>query len=111
MATLDRISPDVGLRAAKRPPSVTEQDRIEDREHIETLDKPSALDKIDPPIIEPDTMQAQPPQGRGEHPTITGDTARQGPAGTRILYVLGIGIVGAALLMAIAFSFFAGGTP
>ena len=71
----------------------------------------STLDKIDPPIVESDTMQPQPPQGRGDHPTLTADTARQGPAGRRILYVLALGVAGAAFVMAIAYTFFAAGSP
>jgi hypothetical protein len=69
----------------------------------------ATLDKIDPPIVEPDKVQPQPPEGRGESPTITGDTARQGPAGSRVMVVLVTGIIGAIVLMAIAYSFFAHG--
>jgi hypothetical protein len=71
----------------------------------------SALDKIDPPVVENDRVQGQPPQGRGDHPVITGDTARQGPAGSRVLYVTIFGTVGAFILMAIAYAIFAGTTP
>jgi hypothetical protein len=71
----------------------------------------SALDKIDPPVIETDKVQGQPSQGRGDHPVVTGDTARQGPSGSRVLYVTIFGTVGAFILMAIAFAIFAGPTP
>jgi hypothetical protein len=71
----------------------------------------SALDKIDPPVVENDRVQAQPSQGRGDHPVVTGDTARQGPAGSRVLYVTIFGTVGAFILMAIAFAIFATPTP
>lgn len=71
----------------------------------------STLDKIDPPVVEPDRMEPQPPEGRGAHPTVTADTARQGPAGFRVLWVLLVGVVGAFLLLAIAYAIFAGSTP
>ena len=69
------------------------------------------LDKIDPPVIEPDNVQPQPPQGRGESPTITGDTARQGPSGRRVLYVVAFSAIGAFLAMAIIWLFFVNMTP
>jgi hypothetical protein len=59
-----------------------------------------------PTVVEPDNVQPQPPQGRGEHPTLTSDTARQGPAGLRVLLVLGTSVVGAALILAAIFLFF-----
>ena len=71
----------------------------------------SALNKIDPPIVEPDNIQPQPRRGRGEAPVLSSDTARQGPQGSRVLYVLAFGIVGAIVLMAIAYELFASGTP
>jgi hypothetical protein len=51
-------------------------------------------------------VQPQPPQGRGESPTLTSDTARQGPEGSRVLYIVAIGTIGAFLLMGIAYMFF-----
>jgi hypothetical protein len=74
---------------------------------MSTLDKPSAIDRIDPPVIEPDNVLPQPPEGRGESPTLTSDTARQGPSGSRIIYIVAIGTIGAFVLMGIAYLFFA----
>ena len=71
----------------------------------------SGLDKIDPPVVEHDQVQPQPAQGRGDHPVVTGDTARQGPAGSRVLYVTLLGTVGAFILLAIAYAIFAASTP
>ena len=71
----------------------------------------STLDKIDPPVVEPDRVQPQPPQGRGEHPVVTGDTARQGPGGSRVLMVMLFGTIGAFVLMAIVYAFFAAPLP
>jgi len=67
----------------------------------------SIEDKLDDRVVEEDNVQPAPPQGRGDHPTITGDTARQGPAGRRVLYVLGVGFVGALVALMIAYSFWA----
>jgi hypothetical protein len=69
----------------------------------------ATLDKIDPPIVEPDNVQPQPPQGRGESPTLTSDTARQGPKGSRVVTVLVTSLIGAVVLMAIVYAFFAHG--
>jgi len=74
---------------------------------MSTLEQPSAIDRIDPPVIEPDNVQPQPPGGRGESPVLTSDTARQGPEGSRILYIVAIGTVGAIIAMGIAYIFFA----
>ena len=38
-------------------------------------------DSLGTRVIEKDKVQSAPPEGRGDHPTITGDTARQGPSG------------------------------
>ena len=54
-------------------------------------------------VVEEDKVQPAPPQGRGDHPVITGDTARQGPAGWRVLYILSIGFAGALIALAIAY--------
>jgi hypothetical protein len=70
-----------------------------------------ALDKIDPPIVEPDNVEPQPPEGRGDHPTVTADTARGGPPGTRVLVVLAVGAIGAFVLLAIIYAFYFSGTP
>jgi hypothetical protein len=67
----------------------------------------STLGKVDPPIVEEDDMQPQPRHGRGEGPALTGDTARQGPLGSRVLYVTVFGTIGAFVLLAIAFFIFA----
>ena len=67
------------------------------------------IDRIDPPVIEPDHVQPAPRDGRGEAPVVTGDTARQGPSGRRVLYVLVLGMLGAFVLMALAYSFHAFG--
>jgi hypothetical protein len=75
-------------------------------DHVHAEPK-STLDKIDPPIVERDNVQPQPEQGRGDHPTITADTARQGPEGSRVVWVVVIGAVGAFVLMGIAYMFFA----
>ncbi len=50
-------------------------------------------------VVEPDNVQPQPPQGRGDHPTLTSDTARQGPPGYRVLLVLAMSVVGAAFIL------------
>jgi hypothetical protein len=71
----------------------------------------STLDKIDPPVVEPDRVQPQPPQGRGEHTVVTGDTARQGPGGSRVLMVMLFGTIGAFVLMAVVYAFFAAPLP
>jgi hypothetical protein len=71
----------------------------------------STLDKIDPPVVEPDNVEPQPRQGRGESPTITGDTARQGPKGSRILYVLIAGAIGAFIAMALIWAYFVATSP
>jgi hypothetical protein len=55
-------------------------------------------------VVEPDNVQPQPPQGRGDHPTLTSDTARQGPAGGRVLLVLGTSVVGAAVVLALIYA-------
>jgi hypothetical protein len=70
-----------------------------------------AIDKIDPPVVEPDNVQPQPPEGRGESPTITADTARQGPKGSRIVYVVAFGVIGAFVAMAIIWMFFVNASP
>jgi hypothetical protein len=57
-------------------------------------------------VIEADNVQPQPPQGRGEHPTLTSDTARQGPAGVRVLAVLGVSVIGAAVILAAIYAYF-----
>jgi hypothetical protein len=69
----------------------------------------ATLDKLDPPIVEPDNVQPQPPQGRGESPTLTSDTARQGPKGQRVVYIMVSSLIGAIVLMAIVYAFFAHG--
>ena len=71
----------------------------------------STLDKIDPPIVEPDNVQPQPPEGRGDGATITADTARQGPAGSRIVWVVAVGAIGAFVLMGLVYAYFAGTMP
>ena len=58
---------------------------------------------IEARVVEEDKVQPAPPQGRGDHPVITGDTARQGPAGWRVLYILSIGFAGALIALAIAY--------
>jgi hypothetical protein len=57
-------------------------------------------------VIEPDNVQPQPRDGRGEHPTLTSDTARQGPAGVRVLAVLVSSIIGAIVILAVIYAFF-----
>lgn len=66
------------------------------------------LDKIDPPVVEPDNVQPQPRNSPDKAPVVTGDTARQGPPGSRVLYVLVIGIVGAIVLMLGIYGFWHG---
>ena len=56
-------------------------------------------------VVEPDNVQPQPAQGRGEHPTLTSDTARQGPPGRRVLLVLTLSVLGAAVVLALIFGF------
>jgi hypothetical protein len=79
-------------------------------DRLSVNEKTSTLDKIDPPVVEPDRMQPQPPGGRGDHPTVTADTARQGPKGSRVVLVVAIGAIGAFLAMGIAWLFFAAPT-
>lgn len=67
----------------------------------------SALDKIDPPIVEADTMEPQPRNGRPEGTVVTADTARQGPEGSRVLKVMLVATIGALLVLAIAYGVFA----
>ncbi|MDQ0391484.1 hypothetical protein [Labrys monachus] len=55
------------------------------------------------PTIEEDKVQPAPPEGR-DPVTITADTARQGPAGWRVLYVLVGGTVGAAVACFLAYA-------
>ena len=44
-------------------------------------------------IIEPDTTRPAPRHTDGHPAVVTGDTARQGPRGTRVLYVLSVGLI------------------
>jgi hypothetical protein len=101
MASLDRTT----TQRANVGTGRSDIDRLDERR--ETRDVPSALDRIDPPIVEEDRMQPQPPEGRGDSPTITADTARQGPEGSRVVWVVAIGAIGAFVLMAIVYMFFA----
>ncbi|CAM5765420.1 hypothetical protein LMIY3S_01477 [Labrys miyagiensis] len=55
--------------------------------------------------VEKDKVQPAPREGREEPVRITADTARQGPDGHRVLYVLLGGFVGAALACFILFAF------
>jgi len=64
-------------------------------------------DSLGTRVIEKDKVQPAPPEGRGDHPTITGDTARQGPAGSRVLLVLAVGFTGALIVLVIAYAFWA----
>jgi hypothetical protein len=57
--------------------------------------------------VEPDKVQPAPRQGREDPVRVTGDTARQGPDGHRVLYVLLGGLVGAALACFILYAFWA----
>ncbi|MFT4130255.1 MAG: hypothetical protein QM743_01855 [Chitinophagaceae bacterium] len=54
------------------------------------------------PTVEKDNVQPAPPYGR-ETQNITTDTVRQGPAGWRVLYVLILGMGGAALACFVAY--------
>ncbi|MGJ4860055.1 hypothetical protein AB4037_04155 [Labrys sp. KB_33_2] len=54
------------------------------------------------PTIEKDNVQPAPRDGRDTQ-NITADTVRQGPAGWRVLYVLVVGTVGAALACLVAY--------
>jgi len=65
-----------------------------------------AIDKIDPPVVENDHVQPAPRDRPDGPPIVTDDTARQGPPGRRVLYVLIIGTLGAFLLMALAYLWF-----
>ena len=66
----------------------------------------STLRKSDTQVVENDNVEPQPPQGRGEHPTLNADTARQGPRGTRVFFVLALGLIGAAVLLAVVYAVF-----
>ena len=66
----------------------------------------STVRKSETQVIENDNVEPQPPQGRGDHPTLNADTARQGPRGTRVFLVLLLGVIGAFVLLAIAYALF-----
>jgi hypothetical protein len=57
--------------------------------------------------VEPDKVQPAPPEGRDQPVRVTADTARQGPEGRRVLYVLLGGLVGAAIACVILYAFWA----
>ena len=69
----------------------------------------SILNKIDPPVVEPDRMQSQPVNARDKAPVVTADTARQGPKGSRILLVVICGVVGAFVIMGAIWAVIASG--
>ncbi len=54
--------------------------------------------------VEPDKVQSAPRDGR-DPVRVTADTARQGPDGHRVLYVLLGGLVGAALAWMVLYAF------
>ncbi len=54
--------------------------------------------------VEPDKVQPAPREGR-DPVRVTGDTARQGPDGHRMLYVLLGGLVGAVLACFMLYAF------
>jgi len=56
------------------------------------------------PTVEEDKVQPAPPQGREEPVQVTADTARQGPPGWRVLYVLIGGTAGAAIACLLAYA-------
>ncbi len=54
-------------------------------------------------VIEPDSTQAAPRHTENHPAVVTGDSARQGPRGTRVLYVLTIGLALGLVLLGVVY--------